>query len=336
MQKRKVTLDTIANELGITKVTVSKALNNQPGVSEELKKRIIELSGNLGYVNRKEKTDVRPVVKLGILVPKRFFLDTDNFYTRIYYYMNRECALQNITLALYILNPEEELNVTYPLALTQDQVELSGLFIAGEVSSEYLRALIALSLPIVAIDFYKSDLHLDYVVTDNYRSGTLVTTYLIEKGHKQIGFVGDPKFTSSVMDRYCGYIKALTQHELEWRKQWHIVNNDEHGKYHLDFDLPDPLPTAFVCHCDMAAYKLILKLQTAGIHVPNDVSLISFDNTELSQSIVPALTTMNIDKSQIAIMSLKRMLWRLQHPSEETQFFSVNATLIERDSVAKK
>jgi LacI family transcriptional regulator len=236
-------------------------------------------------------------------------------------------------LSLYILEPKEEDTLTYPLAFSQDHSELNGLFIAGEINSDYLKSLSDLPIPVVAIDFYKNNLRLDYIVSDNYRMGYFTTNYLVEQGHKAIGFVGNPNYTSSVMDRYCGYFRALTEHGLEHRQDWNIVNNDESGKYHLDFSLPEQLPTAFVCYCDMAAHILLSKLQISGVRVPEDVSLISFDNTDLSQTMVPALTTMHIDKFEFAEKALKRMQWRLQHPDEEAQFVYVNSTLIERDSV---
>ncbi|REE78648.1 LacI family transcriptional regulator [Paenibacillus taihuensis] len=334
-KQRKVTLEMIANEIGVTKVTISKALNNQPGVSEELKKTILRISHELGYIHKKAEKNQKGITKLGLLVPKRFFLDTDNFYTQIYYHMNRDCALKDINLALYVLNPEEEKKGTLPLSIHQDSANIGGLFVAGEVSDSYMELLSSsLSVPIVAIDFYKRNETYDCIVTDNYRAGYTAASYVANKGHKRIGFVGNPNYTSSVMDRFCGYVKALTEFGLEYRKDWHIVNNDEDGAYINDFALPEELPTAFVCHCDMAAYKLLVKLQGQGINVPEQVSIISFDNTDLSQSIVTALTTMDISKSALAEKALERMLWRVEHTNEEPQHIYVNTRLIERDSVA--
>jgi LacI family transcriptional regulator len=333
MQIGKVTLDTIANKLGVTKVTVSKALNNQPGVSEELKKRIIQTSLELGYTTKSAAKQAKTVSKLGILVPKRFFLDTDNFYTRIYYYMNQECADRDISLTLYILNPEQEQNNTIPLSLEQDQTDLNGLFIVGEIIEDYVSTLISYRFPVIAIDFYKPDLSLDFILSDNFQSGYAITKHLIDKGHVNIGFVGDPHYTTSIMDRYCGYIKALTTYQLECNKTWHIVNNDENGSYLIDFSLPSELPTAFVCHCDMAAYKLLLKLQGEGITVPDQVSIISFDNTDLSQTVVPALTSMNISKHDFATEAVNLMLWRIKHSGEQSKNIYLKSRLIERDSV---
>jgi LacI family transcriptional regulator len=335
VQIGKVTLDTIANMLGVTKVTVSKALNNQPGVSDELKKRIIQTSLEVGYTTKNAAKLAKTVSKLGILVPKRFFLDTDNFYTKIYYYMNQECAKRDISLLLYILNPDQEQNNCIPLSLDQDQSDLNGLFIVGEVSEKYVNTLISYRFPVIAIDFYKPELLLDCIVSDNFQSGYTVTKHLIDKGHVNIGFVGNPYYTTSIMDRYCGYIKALTTYQLELNKNWHIVNNDENGSYLIDFSLPLQLPTAFVCHCDLAAYKLLLKLQGEGISVPNQVSIISFDNTDLSQTVFPALTSMNISKHDFAMEAVNLMLWRIKHNGEQSKNIYLKSRLIERDSVSQ-
>jgi len=335
MQSGKVTLDTIANRLGITKVSVSKALNNQPGVSESLRKKILQTSSELGYLPKSASKQANNVSKLGIVVPKRFFLDTDNFYTKIYYHMNQECTQRGISLSIYLLDPEQEHGRALPLSLAQDASELSGLFIAGEVSDGYVELLAAHAFPVIAIDFYKTDLELDCVIPDNFQSGYAVTKYLIDKGHSEIGFVGNPRYTTSVMDRYCGYLKALNTYRLEAIPDWLLVNNDDDGSYQVDFELPAKLPSAFVCHCDMAAYKLLLKLQAEGVSVPDQASLISFDNTDLSQTISPALTSVNIGKEDFAIEAVSRMLHRIKHPEEPSKNIYLPSKIIERDSVRK-
>ena len=333
MRPRKVTLDSIASKLGITKVSVSKALNHQPGVSDELKKKILQTASELGYVNKNSAKSAKTVSKLGFIVPKRFFLDTDSFYTKIYYYMNQECSQRDISLSIYLLDPEQEQSCIAPISLVQDLQDLSGLFVAGEASVDYVRMLNAYPFPVIAIDFYYPEIELECILSDNFQSGFSVTKFLIERGHTQIGFVGNPHYTSSVMDRYCGYLKALTHYCLDYNKEWHLVNNDENGSYGIDFELPEKLPTAFVCHCDMAAYKLLLKLQSEGTSVPEQVSIISFDNTELSQSIVPSLTSVNISKQDFATEAINRMFWCIKHPHAHLKNTYLRSQIIERDSV---
>jgi LacI family transcriptional regulator len=333
MKKQKVTLEIIANEIGTTKVSVFKALKNQAGVSKELRARIVQVAHDMGYASKNENENLT-VTRLGFLVAKRFFLDTDNFYTQIYYHLSRECALNNIDLSLYILNREEEDNEVLPFTFTQNQQSLNGLFIAGELSTSYIEAaVLKTKLPIVAIDFYDSHLEIDSIISDNYLSGYSITQHLIDMGHKEIGFVGDPHYTMSVMDRFCGYYKALLKNDLIYSKEWHLINNDLTGAYNIDYTIPQLLPTAFVCHCDMAAYKLLLKLQSQGISVPEQISIISFDNTDLSQNVSPNLTSMNINKQDMSIKALKCMLRRMEQPTLEPQKEIVNVQLVERESI---
>jgi LacI family transcriptional regulator len=331
MNKKKVTMQEIAERLGITKVTVSKALNNQPGVSDELRQNILEVANKLGYSkkgNSKQKNEAR---KLAFLISKRFFLESDNFYSQIYYYLSKECIDKNIDLSLYIINSKDEEHLILPFSFQMN--DLDGLFLVGEFINQYINNIFKLNIPAVAIDFYNDHMKIDCVITDNFYASYLATTRLIESGHTKIGFVGDPNYTTSVLDRFYGYLKAIRQNNLEYEEEWNIVNNDSNGSYILDYSLPETLPTAFLCHCDMAAWHLLQKLKTEGISVPEQISLVSFDNTELSKNCTPPLTTINISKQEFAHKSLRQMLWRLNNRYSEPQRIYLNTQLIERKSI---
>ncbi|MDP4147211.1 MAG: LacI family DNA-binding transcriptional regulator [Bacillota bacterium] len=331
MNKKKVTMQTIADYLGITKVTVSKALNNQPGVSNDLKKHIWEVSKKLGYSKKESLKLMNEEKQLAFLISKRFFLENDNFYSQIYYYLNKECVKKNIDLNLYIINSLDEDNLVLPFSFRKNN--LDGIFLAGEFTSQYMDSIVKLNIPVIAIDFYNYYIKTDCVITDNFYASYLATTYLIENGHKNIGFVGDPNYTSSVLDRFYGYLKAIRQKGLEYNEEWNIINNDTNGAYILDYSLPNTLPTAFLCHCDMAAWNILQKLKIQGISVPEQISLISFDNTELSKNCIPPLTTINISKQEFAYKSLNQLLWRINNRTSEPQRIYLTTQLIERNSV---
>ncbi|MDP4085337.1 MAG: LacI family DNA-binding transcriptional regulator [Bacillota bacterium] len=331
MNKKKVTMQDIADYLGITKVTVSKALNDQPGVSNDLRNHIWEVSKKLGYSKKGSFKQVNEERKLALLISKRFFLESDNFYSQIYYYLNKECIKKNISLSLFIINSFDEDNLVLPFSYRKNN--LDGLFLAGEFNSQYIDSIAKLDIPVIAIDFYNHNINTDCVISDNFYASYLATTYLIEKGHKNIGFVGDPNYTSSVLDRFYGYLKAIRQNGLEYKEEWNIINNDSNGVYILDYLLPDNLPTAFLCHCDMAAWNILQKLKIQGISVPEQISLVSFDNTELSKNCVPPLTTINISKKEFAHKSLNQLLWRINNRTTEPQRIYLNTQLIERNSV---
>lgn len=330
MKSKRVSMQTIADKLNISKVTVFKALNNQPGVSSELREKIIKLCNELGY--DKWTSSLKGSCNLAYIVPKRFFLENENFYSSIYYYLNKECQREEIQLSLFIIDAYSEENCVLPSQVQAGQ--FNGLLIGGEMNLSFLNALSGTNLPIVFIDFYVSGFKADCVVVDNYYVGYVATNYLIENGHRDIGFLGDPKQTTSISDRFFGYLKALLANDLEYNKNWHIVNNDKiTGYYHLDFDLPGKLPTAYICHCDMAAYFLMQKLATYKIKVPEDVSIISFDNTQLSQDCNPPLTTIDISKKEFAKNALIQMKTRLSEPTLPFQRGYIQTSLIERASV---
>jgi LacI family transcriptional regulator len=323
----------IADKVGTSKVSVSKALNNQPGVGEALKRSILEVSKELGYFNGKVKKPVESIKKTGFLVSKRFFLESENFYTKIYYYLNKECAQKGINLFLYVISSTDEKDLVFPFSFLQDIP--NALFIAGEIDEAYIHSIINFNIPVIAIDSYKLHTAMDCIVTDNFYSSYTATIHLIDNGHRNIGFVGNPNFTSGVADRFYGYMKALSQNGLEYHKEWHIINNDPFGIYNVEYSLPETLPTAFLCHCDMAAYQLMLKLQINGISIPDQISLVSFDNTDLSRNCKPQLTTIDINKREIAHKALQQLFWRNVNPSAEPQRILLNTHLIERSSVRK-
>lgn len=332
MNQKKVSMQSIADQLGVSKVTVYKALTGKPYVSDELQTRIIQTADLLGYKkpvpkNRELKN------RLAFIVPKRFFLEDESFYTTIFYYLNNASQRDEITLTLYVIGRSDENALVLPSGLKAE--DFDGMFIAGEMIDDYVHKLSSLKLPMLLIDFYKLDFDFDCVITDNFFNGYTATNYLIARGHKSIGFLGNPNQTSSISDRFFGYRKALAKYNLVYEPSWHLVNNDpETGIYSLNTALPDRLPTAYVCHCDRAAYFLMQRLDMAGIKVPEDISIISFDNTKLAMNSTPPLTTINIDTKEIARRSYKQLCDRIANPNMQKQKLYIACDIIERDSVA--
>jgi LacI family transcriptional regulator len=330
---KKVTMQDIADRLGLTKVSVSKALNGQPGISAETRARIVETAARLGY-QAKPCAGAHVERRFAMIVPKRFFLETDGFYTEIFYYLNKFCLRDGHQITPIVLNLEEEESCVLPSPL-RDAV-FDGVFLMGELHDKYLSMLAAHSLNTVAVDFYKKELRTDYILTDNFFLGYSAAQYLIERGHQSIGFVGNIHQTASIADRYFGYLKALILAGLPVREDWRLINNDEDNLYLMDVLLPQELPTAFVCHCDMAGYYMIEALRRAGKRVPEDVSLIAFDNTKLSKLTNPPLTTFDINRKAIAECAYRSLKDKCDGKRESEGRRYVGNSLMERDSVASR
>ncbi|MGB4658119.1 MAG: LacI family DNA-binding transcriptional regulator [Mobilitalea sp.] len=330
MKSKKITMQAIADQLDVSKVTVYKALNNQKYVSEELRERIVNTANKMGYVAPIKISQSR-TNRLAFITPKRFFLKDESFYTTIFYHLNNACLNDEILLTLFVVNNIEEENCTLPNTLSQGNFD--GVFIAGEMKDDYIKCIGNLSLPILLIDFYKPNFNYDCVIADNFFNGFSATNYLIERGHTEIGFVGSLKQTTSISDRFFGYQKALVNHGLTFNPDWHLINyNPVTGIYDLDTPLPGNLPTAFVCHCDKAAYFIIQRLNMENIKVPKDISIISFDNTDLAASSSPALTTIDISTKDIAKKSYAQLQARIEDNTIPKQRIYIPCNIIERDS----
>ena len=154
---------------------------------------------------------------------------------------------------------------------------------------------------------------------------------LVDQGHRKIDFVGQPGATNSITDRYFGYRRTLLSNGLPFQEDWVLVNNDTStGLYTPAIPLPQEMPTAFVCHCDMAAHYLLGTLNEHGYQCPRDVSIMSFDNTRLAETCCPPLTSVDIDPREFSRMALE--LLTNEELRRTTTRFYLPATLVERAS----
>jgi LacI family transcriptional regulator len=331
MQPRKITLQYLADQLGVSKVTVFKALNNQPGVSRELHKKIHALATSTGYLQTYLQNG-STAANFAFITPKRFFAEQEMFYTNIYFLINNRCIADAKQLALFVVERADEDAGLLPRTLEKSGFD--GIFVGGEMNEDFLRNLEKLGIPIVVIDSFTNRIHCDMILTDNYISSYLLTQYLIGKGHRKIGFVGRTTDTHNIADRYFGYRKALLFAGLEYKDEWNVVTNDPvNFLYSLDFALPKDLPTAFVCHCDNAAHFMIQKLTLMGFSVPEDVSLVAFDNTDLAKIIRPSLTTIENNREAFANRAYETMLKRQTRKEAHPYRVLLTTTIIERESV---
>ena len=160
---KKTTLDQIAQRMGTSKITVSRALKGQNGVSPELRQQILQISKEMGYEQRRLRNTKKR--RIAFLTPKRFYLVTDSFYHVIYYHLNNLCNEQNTDFSLFILEKEAENHGILPEGINS----CDAIVIGGEVSAAIMNATAVLKKPYVVVDYDPMDDFSDCVVIDNYR-----------------------------------------------------------------------------------------------------------------------------------------------------------------------
>ena len=285
----------------------------------------------MGYRGKPRAVVQAPPYRFSVVVAERSFFENEQFYTRVYMHLLQNCTAQKLALHLHVIHSSAETVRAFGEALEGGRYD--GVFLCGEIDDPSLDRVVKLGVPLVTMDFSRDGIPVDTIMVGNFIAGDTATMHLVENGHTRIGFLGDHRSTSSICDRYFGYLKALTLHELAAKKSWHIPANYEFSTFTRRFTLPAPLPTAFVCHCDGAACQLIQLLRAGGKRVPEDVSIVSFDNSESSRKSDPKLTTIDINRHELAERALDQMLWRLAHPAAKPQRIELATRLVTRQSV---
>lgn len=163
-----------------------------------------------------------------------------------------------------------------------------------------------------------------------------MTHYLIGKGHKRIGYVGTLMYTESITDRYFGYCKALLESNIEIRKDWLVPDrNMTDGIIGMDytFQLPHDMPTAFVCNNDVTAYALIQTLEKAGYRVPEDVSVVGYDNYLYPEFGDSKITTYAVDMGEMSRIAIHSLIKKIENIANNECIHTVPGRIIIRDTV---
>ena len=336
--RQKVTITDIARESGVSPATVSLVLRNKPGVGQSTRQRVIENAQNLGYFDSSKKSLASTKIKsVGLIIKlqeKEKPLNND-FYNPVLAGIEASCRTHNINL-LYanLLVDEENQPLDAPRLLREQQAE--GLLIVGAYVDETLQQILQRrQIPVVLVDGYAVDNVYDAVISDNEYGGFTATTHLIEQGHHHLAIVGSsPESYPSILGRRAGYLQALTAHGLTPHFIDCHLNHEEAAPAVTAYLQKHPEVTALFCCNDWVAIGVMNALKAAGRRVPEDISIIGFDNINLAHHVSPALTTMRVDKRGMGRLALDLLLNRLKHPEMGQLKMVMRPNLIVRESVA--
>jgi len=331
--KKNVTMKDIADRIGVSSVTVSKALNDKDGVSDKLKDKIKRLADEMGYrYNTMAKSMKNGMsYNVGIIIPERFSGGiSQSFYFRAYQKITTVLERYGYYGIMNILSNKDEEALTLPKIYQEKKVD--GFIFLGQLTSDYINVVKGIDIPIVFLDFYDEDDEVDSVITDNFSGAYDITNYLLSKGHREIGYIGNLHSTSSIQDRFLGYYKSLLKHHIDVRPEFIIKDRDEKGKF-IDFNLPEELPTAFVCNCDQVAHELVLRLNDLGYHVPDDFSVVGFDDDIYATITNPQLTTVGVNIDEMVKRAVRLIVRKLQGKNKPYGRLSVKGNIVKRNSV---
>ena len=209
---------------------------------------------------------------------------------------------------------------------------IDGLIIIGEIEKDYVRHLKKkMEKPLVFLDFYDKEIANDAVIADNFQGMYQMTELLFAQGFTEIGFIGSIYATSSIMDRYCGFMKSVLEHRIQVPQEWIIDDRDELGQ--VGFELPRRLPQAFACNCDLVAGMLITQLKEKGYRIPEDISVTGFDNFLEPGFADMRITTYEINIKAMVKVALDKILKQMKNPERGRRLEIISGRIIWKNSV---
>lgn len=335
MIKKSVTMSDIAKVMNVSTVTVSKALGDREGVSAELRERIKQKATEMGYRMHTGGHSAKDGLSynIGIIVARHFISDASAFYWIMYRCIVELLQKQNYYGMLEVIDDGENGTREIPNSVLDKKVD--GLIVLGQFSDEYVEKLMSHYIPTVFLDFYGSRENVETVLSDNFYGAYMLTSHLISCGHRRIGFLGSIASTSSIQDRYLGYYKALLENRIPLRQDWVISDRSNESDIYPSFTLPADMPTAFVCNCDETAYKLVNQLKSSGFSVPEDISVVGYDNHIYSTICNPRLTTIDVNSRAMSAEAVDILLHKIRDGSYRRGRTLVTGKLVHRESVRR-
>ena len=330
----------IAREVNVSPSAVSLALNNKIGVSAGLRQKIISAAVNLGYkgitpeqfnLNRDITIKLLKIAKHGHIVNERH----NAFITEYMEGIETGVRQRRYKLEVSFFNkvPIEE------IITSQKGTNADGLIVLGtELNAYELNFFAELKLPIVFIDTYFPLSVYDCIDMDNVDGVFKAVQYLYNNGHRNIGLVKSSFDTRNFRMREYGFREVMEYFSLPVQEK-HIFGVDptfdgavnDMEKY---LDKSSELPTALFCMNDIIAYGCIRALRNHGVRIPEDVSVIGFDDLPSSSLSEPPLTTIRVSTQRIGLRALEKLSERIiSHSEEVPENILISGRLIVRDSV---
>lgn len=335
----RATLKDVAELAGVSAATVSYVQNGKRRISEATKTRVMDAIKKLDYVPdlNARGLSMRDSKLIGVVVPQtepgERLMFQNGFYGEVLgsieYYARRH--------SYHILISATDANESY-LTLAK-QRNLDGIIVIGMYPDEFYHQMKKTQIPIVLIDSYCNDHYYHNIRIDDAYGSYLATKYLLDMGHKDIAFfAGQIKENGVMKKRLLGYQQALEEFGVPYRKEYLFEGqiDYENGVALSQRLIASSLPaTGIVAAADILAIGVMKGLFEAGKSVPEDYSIVGFDDLEISSYLTPGLTTI---KQQISLKGQKAVELLLKHIADQTlpkQEEVLPLELVERGSVKR-
>lgn len=331
----KVTARQIAEKMGISAAAVSMALNNKPGVSTQMRHKIIDTATEMGYdFTRINDKKARSNTIAFIFFHRQMVFDTP-FFSDLTVNVETTIKEQGYQLFVHHIHDYDDL---------EEQVRIihsysyEGIILLGTtMTKEEVLPFGRLGIPVVLLDAYFPNLDVDCVAINNVDSAETITDYLIRKRQSQPGYLHSSCEIVNFSERSLGFFNAVRKNAMSASKSIvHRLAPSVDGAY-ADMigilDRREPLADCYFADNDEIAIGAIRALKERGYRIPEDIAVVGFDNIPYTTFIDPPLTTIDVPKAYMGSVAVKQLLAAIAEKSPFHVKIEINTSLILRCSV---
>ena len=345
----KVTIQDIADELGLSRNTVSKALNGADGLAEATRERIINKAMEMGYKQfiyarlvTQYKDDTQGIIpSLGdrreVAVLSTAYLAAPHFSSLMLDGFQNELSHMGLTLNTHRVTQDNIESLTLPATL--DLSRVAAIVCIEMFDWRYGEMICALDVPVLFVDgparLHGENLPCDQLYMENTTQVMRLVNDMLGKGYRRIGYVGDWEHCQSFFERYCAFRNAMALADVPVEDRFIIKYNSAREMRHALRGL-DELPDLFICANDFVALDLLMLLHGMGVDVPRDVMLAGFDDSAESRRSMPQLTTIHIHTQVMAFSAIQTLRTRIKEPSLDFRQVYTETELIYRASTKRE
>ena len=266
------------------------------------------------------------------------FLRTEPFYTHIFLGTEFEARDHNYYILLNTIPSEFNKDNCLPRFIAENNVD--GIIIAGKVPLELISCLEPYKIPLVFVDYYPPEGDYSAAMIDNFNGGKLATNHLINLGHRNIGFIGGDIDHPGIKDRFLGYKKALEEHNIRFEDNYAVLTETSMSReigYQSVKNLlkGNSIITAIFSGNDAMAIGAVQYLKENDYKVPEDISLIGFDDVNADLLTDPPLSSMRVPKIELGAESMRLMIEILKNNIRKSKKIVIPVELIVRESTAE-
>ena len=343
-----VKIEDVARKAGVSPSTVSRTLNNKGRISEETRQRVIEAARELDYPLASEAGLPHPRTnRIGILFDRRLrSIASDPFYGMVMVGVEEWLRGEGYQVLFATLSQAEaDMAMIAELGSERSERSVDGLIMAGcDIELECIQAVVSMGMPLVLVDNNIAEPKVPCAMTDNIAGAREAVEHLIALGHKEIAMVSGPMTHSSLYERYQGYRQAIEANGLQVRPEMVISYNDVadydiNGGYRAALRLLNGSrrPTAIFAANDSMAIGVMKAAQELRLAVPDDLSVVGFDDIELAAHTTPALTTVRVHKRKLGYHAARLLLELIECEQDCVPYKIVVSTeLISRGSTCER